>query len=86
MKRTTKHQTNVLDRTSKKSSNTTKKVTVNRAPRVVVALSYIPISHHVYYDGSSFRTRVRVNGVKHSWNTSDKKKAIEYRDYLLMTR
>jgi len=51
--------------------------------RKSLAPSYIPIAHHVYYNGSSFRTRVRIEGNTYSWNTQDKKKALEYRDYLL---
>ncbi len=63
-----------------------KRAPANRAPRRMFALSYIPIAHHVYYTGYSFRTRVAIDGKTHSWNTSDKKKAIEYRDFLLLTR
>ena len=29
--------------------------------------TYIPIAHHVYYDGSSFRVRVRINGKTNSF-------------------
>jgi hypothetical protein len=57
-----------------------------KALRKSLAPSYIPIAHHVYYDGSSFRTRVYVEGKTNSWNTQDKKKALEYRDYLLVKR
>ena len=54
-----------------------------KALRKSLAPSYIPITHHVYYDGSSFRVRVRIDGCTYSWNSQDKKKALEYRDYLL---
>lgn len=54
-----------------------------KALRKSLAPSYIPVDHHVYYDGSSFRVRVRQEGKTTSWNVSDKKKALEYRDYLL---
>lgn len=57
-----------------------------KALRKSLAPSYIPIAHHVYYDGSSFRVRVRTNGNTTSWNTPDKKKALEYRDYLLTAK
>lgn len=57
-----------------------------KALRKSLAPSYIPIAHHVYYDGSSFRVRVRTEGKTDSWNTQDKKKALEYRDYLLLKR
>ncbi len=57
-----------------------------KALRKSLAPTYIPIAHHVYYDGSSFRVRVRINGKTNSWNTSDKKKAIEYRDFMILSR
>ncbi len=57
-----------------------------KALRKSLAPSYIPIASHVYYDGHSFRVRVRKDGKTDSWNTQDKKKALEYRDYLLLKR
>lgn len=57
-----------------------------KALRRSLAPSYIPIAHHVYYDGSSFRVRVRIDGKTNSWNTADKKKALEYRDFLILSR
>lgn len=51
-----------------------------KALRKSLAPSYYPITDHVYYDGSSFRVRVRVDGKTMSWNTPDKKKAIKFRD------
>ena len=75
-----------LNREYQAEFETVKRTQVKRAPRKLLALSYIPIAHHVYYDGHSFRTRVAKEGKTDSWNTSDKKKAIEYRDFLLLTR
>jgi hypothetical protein len=57
-----------------------------KALRKSLAPSYIPIAHHVYYDGYSFRVRVQIDGKSNSWNTQDKKKALEYRDYLILSR
>jgi hypothetical protein len=57
-----------------------------KALRKSLAPSYIPIAHHVYYDGSSFRVRVRTEGKTDSWNTPNKKEAMEYRDYLILKR
>lgn len=57
-----------------------------KALRKSLAPSYIPIAHHVYYDGSSFRVRVRTEGKTESWNTQNKKEALEYRDYLILKR
>lgn len=54
--------------------------------RKSLALTYIPITRNVYYDGHSFRVRVASEGNTISWNTSDKEKAIEYRNYLLTKR
>jgi hypothetical protein len=54
--------------------------------RKSLAKTYYPVEHHVYYDGSSFRVRVRIEGITHSWNTPDKQKALKYRDYQLLAK
>jgi len=51
--------------------------------RKSLATSYYPIEHHIYYDGNSFRVRVRVEGKTISLNTPDKNKAIKFRNRLL---
>jgi hypothetical protein len=64
--------------------NTTSKVKrTSKSPRRSLSLSYIPIDHHVYYDGHSFRVRVTSEGNTVSQSTQDKKKALKYRDRLL---
>ena len=54
-----------------------------RALRKSLAPTYYPVEHHIYYDGFSFRVRVRIESKTVSWNTPDKNKAIKYRDRLL---
>lgn len=54
--------------------------------RKSLAKTYYPITDHIYYDGSSFRVRVRTEGYTNSWNTPDKTAAIAYRDYQLLAR
>lgn len=54
--------------------------------RKSLAPTYYPITRNVYYDGCSFRVRVASEGNTVSWNTPDKAKAIEYRNYLLAQR
>jgi hypothetical protein len=54
--------------------------------RKSLAPTYYPVSDHIYYDGYSFRVRVRTEGKTKSWNTPDKDKALQYRDYLLLAR
>jgi hypothetical protein len=44
---------------------------------------YEPVSENVYFDGSSYRTRVSVNGNKYSQSFRSKRKAIAYRNQLL---
>lgn len=51
-----------------------------RSLRKSLAPTYYPVDHHIYYDGSSFRVRVRVDGKTISWNTPDKNKAVKFRD------
>jgi len=54
--------------------------------RKSLAPTYYPVASHIYYDGHSFRVRVRTEGHTNSWNTPDKDKAFEYRDYQLLAR
>jgi hypothetical protein len=54
--------------------------------RKSLAPTYYPVDHNVYYDGHSFRVRVRREGKTYSWNTSDKKLALEYREYQQLAR
>lgn len=54
--------------------------------RKSLAPTYYPVTHHIYYDGHSFRVRVRIEGKTASWNTPDKVKALKYRDYQLLAR
>lgn len=45
--------------------------------------TYVPVSHHIYYDGFSYRVRASVNGTRYSQNFSSKKKAFEFRKSIL---
>ena len=54
--------------------------------RKSLAPSYYPVEHHIYYDGNSFRVRVRVDGNTISRNLTDKNKAVKLRDRLLKKR
>ena len=54
--------------------------------RKSLATSYYPVDHHIYYDGNSFRVRVRVDGNTISRNLTDKNKAVKLRDRLLKKR
>jgi hypothetical protein len=47
------------------------------------ATIYEPVSHHIYYDGNSYRVRAVRNGVKFSQCFSSKKKAFEFRKSVL---
>jgi hypothetical protein len=54
--------------------------------RKSLAPTYYPVDSHIYYDGHSFRVRVRTEGHTCSWNTPDKAKALKYRDYQLLVK
>ena len=54
------------------------------APAMKTTVStYVPVSHHNYYDGFSYRVRASVNGTRYSQNFSSKKKAFEFRKSIL---
>lgn len=56
-----------------------KTTTAKRTP----VTTYVPVSHHIYYDGNSYRVRVSVNGTRYSQNFSSKKKAFAFRKTLM---
>jgi len=61
----------------------TKKVSkkTNRNP----VTTYVRVSDHIYYDGYSYRVRVRSNGVTNSVSVSSKVKAFKSRKTMLAT-
>jgi hypothetical protein len=50
--------------------------------RRTTATTYVPVSDNIYHDGSSYRVRVSIEGVKFSKNFSSKRKAVQYRNEL----
>jgi hypothetical protein len=56
-----------------------KKAMVERTP----VTTYVPVSHHIYYDGRSYRVRASVNGTRYSQSFSSKKKAFAFRKSIL---
>ncbi len=72
---------------STKTNNTPKKLTIKDAPRNTTGRNsitiYVPVSHHVYYDGTSYRVRVTRGGERTSKNFGSKRKALEFRKTLL---
>jgi hypothetical protein len=56
-----------------------KKTTNSRRTSVT---TYVPVSDNIYHDGSSYRVRVSIEGVKFSKNFSSKRKAVQYRNEL----
>lgn len=62
-----------------------KKTTTARSKRTAKSrkTQYVPVSHNVYHDGTSYRVRVSVDGVKYSKNFPSKKSAIAYRNSLM---
>ncbi len=81
---------------SKKNKNKKREVPKDPSQRAIMKLyptrkslrkslapTYYPVAHHIYYDGNSFRVRVRLDGKTITLNTPDKNKAIKFRDRLL---
>lgn len=66
-----------------KKGGSTKKAVA--APTRTTVSTYVPVSHHIYYDGFSYRVRASVNGTRYSQNFSSKKKAYEFRKRILST-
>ncbi len=54
--------------------------------RKSLATTYYPVSNHIYYDGHSFRVRVRINGQTTSVSTPNKTQALKARKRLLSAK
>jgi hypothetical protein len=65
-----------------KKGGSTKKAVAAPVARVTVS-TYVPVSHHIYFDGSSYRVRASVDGTRYSQNFSSKKKAFAFRKSIL---
>jgi len=65
-----------------KKGGSTKKAVAAPMTRVTVS-TYVPVSHHIYFDGSSYRVRASVDGTRYSQNFSSKKKAFAFRKSIL---
>ena len=65
-----------------KKGGSTKKAVAAPVVRVTVS-TYVPVSHHIYFDGSSYRVRASVDGTRYSQNFSSKKKAFAFRKSIL---
>lgn len=81
----------ITKKTTKKSGNkslskkltTNKKVNNKPTKGKTPVTTYVPVSHHIYYDGFSYRVRASVNGVRYSQSFSSKKKAFAFRKSIL---
>lgn len=62
-----------------KSVKTTAKLTASSTKNYV----YVPVSHHIYYNGKSYRVRVSRDGKRFDEYLTSKKKAFELRKRLL---
>ena len=60
-----------------------KKTTTTKTTKRTPVTTYVPVSHHIYHDGTSYRVRVSVKGTRYSQNFSSKKKALAFRKSLL---
>lgn len=45
--------------------------------------TYRAVSNNVYFDGSSYRVRMSIDGIRYSKNFSSKKAALQFRGELL---
>jgi len=60
-----------------------KKTTTNKSTKRTPVTTYVPVSNNIYFDGTSYRVRVSVDGTRYSQNFSSKKKAYAFRKSLL---
>jgi hypothetical protein len=97
IKSTGKTTTKTPNRTTKvsKTTNTTKASKSTRSPKVNNTTSvstpevkntnkvYTPIARNIYYNGSQYRVRVSISGVRHDRYFTTKKSALAFKKELL---
>lgn len=66
-----------------KQSTTSKTKKSANARRATPKTVYVSIGSNVYYDGSSYRVRMTMDGTRISKNFGSKKNALSYRNQLL---
>ena len=57
----------------------------NRTTKSTPLTVYQSVGPNIYFDGTSYRVRVIVNGQRYSKNLTSKKAAVQYRNSLLKT-
>ena len=65
-----------------KTTKAVKGKTTSKATRQSTS-TYQAVSKNIYFDGSSYRVRVSLNGIKYSKNFSSKRNAVQYRNQLV---
>jgi len=68
-----------MKKTTTKATRGTGSKTAKKTRRT----TYVAVTNNVYHDGTSYRVRVSVDGIKYSKNFTSKKSAIAYRNELL---
>jgi len=57
----------------------------NRTTKSTPLTVYQSVGPNIYFDGTSYRVRVIVNGQRYSKNLTSKRAAVQYRNSLLKT-
>lgn len=57
----------------------------NRTTKSAPLTVYQPVGPNIYFDGTSYRVRVIVNGQRYSKNLTSKRAAVQYRNSILKT-
>lgn len=58
----------------------------NRSTKSTQTESYQTVAKNIYRDGSSYRARVSVDGIRYSRNCRTKREAIEWRNEMIADR
>lgn len=58
----------------------------NRSTKSTQNESYQTVAKNIYRDGSSYRARVSVDGIRYSRNCRTKREAIEWRNEMIADR
>lgn len=82
--------TNNSSRTQRSTSNNsrTQRSTSNSSQRTASNTNsdYTTVAPNIYRDGSSYRARVTVNGIRYSRNCRTKREAIQWRNEMISDR
>lgn len=86
MKNSSNRGTTRTQSRSQRSTQTTNASRSQRSTQTSNDATYTSVAKNIYRDGSSYRARVSVNGIRESRNFRTKREAVQWRNEMIAER